>query len=220
MGNSSYSLFLNEANEALLHYPFLSLVEKGIPELSGTIILKDSLGLELDSYQIRIVASENYPDLFPFVFETGGKIPKNVDWHVFETDGHLCLCTLTDEYLKIADGISILKFIKEELEPYLFNQTHRRLTGFFLNEMEHGEKGQLMTLKTLLKTDDIMNVAWLLQKAIEGFKMERTELCFCKSGLKYRHCHRDIFERFKCIGEQKLFRLLKFVQSTKEYLFA
>lgn len=215
--NLAFEIFIADALKAQKTNPMLLLKLDATPELSGTIILKDGSGFEVDRYEIKIVANSGYPYYFPFVFETGGRIPINADWHVYENDGHLCLCTTTDEYIKTSNGLPLELFIKNELTPYLFNQTFRREKGFFLNEMDHGDKGQLDTLMRLLKTDNIMNVHWLLNQAKEGYQQDRTSHCFCKSGKKYRHCHRDILNTFKNLGKVKISALIKLVENSNQF---
>ncbi len=218
--NFAYKIFISDAIKAQMAYPLLALNQDDVPELSGAISLKDSSGFVIDSYQVKIKATSGYPYYFPFVFETGGRIPINADWHVYESDGHLCICTTTDEYIKTINGLPLDLFIKNELTPYLFNQTYRREKGFFLNEMDHGEKGQLQTLKNSLQTNDINNIRWFLLMARNGFKQDRTSLCFCKSGKKYRHCHRDILETFKRLDQHKLDTLIKLVENSLEFRMA
>lgn len=215
--NTAYEQFRIDAATALAFYPLLKLTPADTPELSGTIVLRDDTGLEVDRYEVLIQATEAYPRLFPYVFETGGKIPINADWHVYESDGHLCLCTTTNEFIKTMNGLSLKDFIKNELEPYLFNQTYRRKEGFFLNEMPHGDAGQLDSLKNYIKTNDIGKIKQFLLMAKAEYKMGRTDFCFCGSGIKYRHCHREIFNTFKALGEVKLNVLLNIVENTNEY---
>lgn len=215
--NISAELFIADAEAAVQAFPGLQLVAGERPMLTGTISLYDEDGNVADEYEVRIEHRPGYPYLFPYVFETGSKIPVNVEWHVFESDGHLCICTTTDEYVKTAAELPLSLFIQTELIPYLFNQTHRRLTGFFLHEMPHGEKGELATLKVLLKTNEITNVRWLLKRILNGARYERTSMCFCGSKLKYRYCHRQAVDTFRAIGIQKLQNLIELVENTVEF---
>ena len=210
-------LFREHARLAILEQPGLTLLDTEPPVLAGTVRLSDEAGTELDTFEVRIQYMPGYPEVFSYVFETAGKIPVNVDWHVYEGDGHLCLCTTTDEYIKAAGGLALAPFIKAELLPYLYNQLHRRLTGFFLQEMAHGEPGELAALKTLLKTPLLGNVRWILLKIIAGFRQERTSVCFCGSGLKYRYCHRTAIDQLKKVRADRLQRLVRMVEDSVEY---
>lgn len=134
--------FEKQVNEALLVFPSLSFMEKdGIPRVKGQIDLLSSDGAFIDQYDVEIVATERFPKTFPYVFETGGKIPTNYDWHVYETDGHCCIKTNPEEMIICNRGITLVGFIEKEVKPYLFNQTFRRLNGYFYQERSHGLKG-------------------------------------------------------------------------------
>ena len=218
MENKGEELFLEHARLAIMDQPGLRLDHSGL-KLTGQINLIGKDGLLIDEYDVQVEYRLGYPEVFPFVFETGGKIPVNVEWHVFESDGHLCLCTTTDEYIKAAGGLELASFIKTELLPYLFNQTHRRMTGFFLQEMAHGEVGELATLKTLLKTPLLGNVRWILLKITNGFHQDRTSICFCGSKQKYRHCHRDAIDQLKPIRIERLMRLVKIIETSAEFAY-
>lgn len=168
----------------------------------------------LQAEQIALQRVVNIPDHWSASAEY------TVDWHVYESDGHLCLCTTAEEFIKSANGIALDEFIRKELRPYLFNQTYRRKEGFFLNEMPHGDAGQLSSLKSLLKTNDIRKIRQFLLRANAHFTRGRTDFCFCESGLKYRHCHRDILNTFKSLGKMKLAILLSLVEGSKEYRYS
>jgi SEC-C motif len=217
MADNSIEQFKTDAVAAANLFPGLHIKLCGPPALEGSITLYDESGNPADQYELRIDYQPGYPYLFPYVFETGGRIPTNIEWHVYESDGHLCICTTTDEYIKTAGGLNLTAFIQEELIPYLFNQTHRRLTGFFLHEMAHGEQGELATLKLILKTNETANIHWLLVRTLTGVYIERTSLCFCGSKLKYRYCHRSAVDKLKSLGEYKLRSLIMLVEGTREY---
>jgi hypothetical protein len=114
--------------------------ENGKPLLKGQIILNDSDGKFIDQYEVTIEAVEMYPFRFPYVYETGGRLPINVDWHLF-SDGHCCIKTIPEEYLLCKSGINLKWFIESQLIPYFFNQKHREIHGYYLNERPHGGQG-------------------------------------------------------------------------------
>ena len=61
--------------------------DNGSPFISGKIALKDVNGEFIDEYNIQIKPSKNYQYKFPLVYEVGGRLPHNIEWHVFP-DGH------------------------------------------------------------------------------------------------------------------------------------
>jgi hypothetical protein len=216
---NGYVAFQDEALTIAENYSKLAfeIPESGVPCVKGNLDLVDEYGSILDTYGIRIDASEHYPKRFPFLFETEGRIPKNYDWHVFENDGHCCICTIPNELLKCKKGINLLHFIENEVKPYLYNQTHRRLRGYFLNETAHGEAGEFQEYYTLFKTKDLKRIIdyllFISQKKVPG----RTHICFCGSKEKYRHCHRDAYNTFSILDEGDLFLLAKRIMDSQSF---
>lgn len=192
------------AKHSGLHLSF----ENEIPVLSGEIILFDHAGTLIDQYQVEIWLPKA-ADRFPEVFETGGRIPKNVDWHVYETTGNCCIKAPVEERIICSGGITLLQFIDEQLTPYLFNQTFRRMNGYFLHERKHGQAGIIDTYLDLFKTDDPNKMFGLLMFVISNPQPGRTADCFCGNGIKYRKCHRDIFRALKMVDPDLLLNDLK-----------
>lgn len=196
--NNAYDSFIVEADEAISEFPELQLYtrEDSLPYLVGDIDLYDDNNFVYDRYSVRIECTVDYPSSFPYVFETAQRLPHNIDWHVYG-DGHFCLCTPVEEYIHCAKGISLLPFIKEQVIPYLHNQSFREKEGYFLNERSHGWKGTLESVKDILKVKDLKRAETLLTFIYKNNNPSRTAKCFCGSGQKYRHCHREAYQTLK-----------------------
>ncbi|RYX87682.1 hypothetical protein EON73_00920, partial [bacterium] len=176
----AFNLFKKEALALADLYPDLLLQPDGdTPALSGLIYLPGEEGEICDTYQIRIVPTNEYPNRFPLLFETGGKIPINFDWHVFETDGHCCILTLPEELLICKNEITLLDYIEKQVKPYLFNQTFRRLHGYFLKERSHGITGWIEYFSELFQTTNILKIVSWLRFILKGQEPNRVQLCFC-----------------------------------------
>ena len=81
---NGYKIFEEQVTDVLAKYKELSFkIEDGIPCVFGLIHLTDENGNIEDTYQIEIKPTLNYPFRFPQLFETGGRIPRNIDWHIF-----------------------------------------------------------------------------------------------------------------------------------------
>jgi hypothetical protein len=208
-----YVIFQDQIAEAINNYPGLSsFIKDGVPGLTGEIELMDVDGDHLDIYSIEILATENFPNSFPLLFEAGGKIPKNYDWHVYETDGHCCIKTTPEEILACKRGITLNSFIEEEVKPYLFNQTFRRLNGYFYQERSHGFLGTLEYLQEVFKTKNINLIKNGFLFISRRNTPSRTSMCFCGSGEKYRKCHRHAFETFSVLSDDQLNMILLQIQ--------
>lgn len=201
---SAYELFRTHAEEVLPNYNGLSLADnkEGVPELSGVISLEQS-GVIVDSYSIRIVPTKDYPLWFPNVFETENRIPCNTDWHVHK-DSHFCLCTVPEEMLKCKKGYALTQFIEHEVKPFLYNQTHRRKYGYFINERSHGFKGELEYYRDVLHLNDVVDIARFFRFVLQRKEPGRTAICFCGSGMKYRKCHKDAYRMFSGLDDDEL----------------
>ena len=189
-----FELFDTEASKVKLIYPDLDKKikdEKSI--VVGGLLLKDSEGILHDRYEIEIHPIHEYPFMFPRVFETGGRIPINIDWHVFEADGHCCIRVFPEELLICKKGIDLLSFIEKEVKPYFYNQSFRNKFGYYLNERSHGLLGELEFFFDLFRTHDLLLVYKYLAFISKRQEPSRTENCFCGSGEKYRRCHREAF---------------------------
>ena len=77
--------FIEEAMEAISNFPDLELSswEDSLPNLVGSIKLYDKNRDSYDSYFVKIECTPEYPYSFPLVYETQGRLPHNIDWHVY-----------------------------------------------------------------------------------------------------------------------------------------
>ena len=195
-------LFQNEAACIEDYFPTLHLAESesSLPYVVGSIELADENGDIIDTYQIKIVPTQDYPYEFPYVYELGGRIPINIDWHRFP-DGHCCIKAQTEEILICNQGITLAGFIKTEIIPYFFNQKHRELYGYFLQERPHGQKGNLEFVYEVFRTTDKSLIKRCLLFISKKQEPNRVSRCFCGSKEKYRKCHRDTYRLLSRLTE-------------------
>lgn len=203
----SNTIFNDQLPGVIKEYPCLSIKEKdSIQYLSGNIDLVDQEHILWDTYKVEISPSVNFPYRFPIVYETGGQIPRNIDWHIFERTGNCCIKVVQEEILICHEGISLLSFIKDQLIPYLFNQMYRRKKGFFLNERSHGVFGPGEFYAEKLNVGEDIDLIIKLLQFIESSNKEplRVSDCFCGSGKKYRKCHREAYRLLSKLGKEQL----------------
>ena len=194
--------FNAQIDEVLAKYPGLSRHSiDGVDIIKGTIDLIDTFGQHRDTYEIEIHPTSGYPFRFPLLWETGGRIPRNIDWHVFESDGHCCIKVEPEEIIMCKKGISLIDFIDKEVIPYFFNQTFRRINGYFIKERSHGLLGVIEYYQQVLKEQNPFKMVQLLEFIQSGVEPFRTSTCFCGSNLKYRKCHRDGFRLLKQLSD-------------------
>ncbi|MBK7970004.1 MAG: SEC-C domain-containing protein [Bacteroidetes bacterium] len=147
---------------------------------------------------------KKFPYRFPALYESGGDIPNEADWHKY-ANGSCCITVLPDEILQCKTSISVTSFIKNNAVSYFANHIHRKLTGVYKNgEFAHGLKGLEQFYTTLLKTND--NSLWLqyFEMTFKGKKIEchRNDPCICGSLLKYKICHLKVFQALQSLGDK------------------
>lgn len=205
--NGEYEQFISELPDAIGAYP--SLYESTVGDkkiLKGWLPIVDEDGKHWEDYSIEIHCSEKYPYEFPVLYETSGKIPKIGDWHIYEDTLSCCVKVHPEEILRCKNGITLTEYIKEEVLPYLFNQTHRRIEGFYVNgEYSHGQIGIYEFYADILKTSANIQLTLKLMNYIATHNRPgRTSLCFCGQKIKFRHCHREAFDKIKEIGDDAI----------------
>lgn len=205
-------LFEKEVTTIHDYFPNLtySVGENRHPCVIGTIDLKDEEGCLIDTYRIKIKPTVNYPHEFPYVYELDGRIPNNIDWHVYK-DGHCCLKALPEEILICSQGISLSSFIANEVLPYFFNQKHRELYGYFLQERAHGQTGNLEFLYEIFQTTDKSVIRRCMLFIAQRQEPNRVSMCFCGSGKKYRKCHRDTYKLLCRLTDDNIIKYLSMV---------
>ena len=187
----------------MIEYPgFIHHTEAGDSWLTGVVTFAAD-GKEY-SYEVRIVATSDYPNRFPNVYETVSTFPKILDRHVYG-DESFCFTVLPLEVLRCNKGIDLRTFLTEWIVPYLANQQYRKNEGKYANgEFSHGLWGLMEYYGPLVKTSNMFDVEAALTFAIEHKRVERVSKCFCGNGKKYRHCHKKAIETLWEVGDEVL----------------
>ncbi|KAB1157812.1 hypothetical protein [Flavobacterium luteum] len=216
-----YSVFEQEAKEVINKYKELSFkIEDGIPCVFGTVILDDEYGNIEDTYQIEIKAVIDYPFSFPLLFETGGRIPRNIDWHIFEKTGNCCIASPPEEFIICNSGINLISFIENQVKNYFYSQIFRNQNGYFLKERSHGSKGWIEFFEETFMTNNIFNIEFGLNQILEGKKIDRVSDCFCGSGKKYRKCHKKSYDVLSKLTLDNVHLFMNALRDTNEYKMA
>lgn len=216
-----YRIFKEQAIDVINKYEELSFkIEDDVPCIFGSINLTDTNGNIEDTYEIAIKAVPNYPFCFPLLFETGGRIPKNVDWHIFEKSGNCCIASPPEEIIICNTGITLLSFIDNEVKNYFYSQIFRSQNGYFLKERSHGSKGWIEFFEETFMTNNIFNIEFGLYQIIEGKKIDRVSICFCGSGKKYRKCHKKSYDILSKLTIDNVRVFLNALRDTDEYKIA
>jgi len=209
MLDDGYDIFCRQLDSAIAKFPNFKIAESdGGKMLKGILDVKDADREIVASFSVEIRYCAGFPFRFPFLFEVGGDIPNEADWHKY-SDGRCCITVEPDEILKCKNGVSILEFIGNYCIPYLANQAFRKATGKYKNgEYSHGPLGILEFYADFFKTSDVNQ--WkkciLILNSGKNTQKGRNESCFCGSGLKFKNCHNKIFYNAKRLGISQIIK--------------
>jgi SEC-C motif len=206
LDNYNYKTFCIQCEAAIVEFPNLSVFERnGLKYLKGILDIKLENTSIIGSYFIEIHFTEMFPNRFPDLFEIGKDIPNEADWHKYQ-NGKCCITVLADEIIKCKAGITVTNFIKNYCLSFFANHIHRKQYDSYLNGYyNHGELGVFEFYAELFKTKNINDWLKYFKHVFRNtlIKIERNDFCFCKSQLKFKHCHYKIFNSLKDIGEQQ-----------------
>ncbi len=156
--------------------------------LTGSLVVSGPDG-PFDVYQIQVAIPPGFPWQEPVVFETGARIPKIADRHVFEDNENCCL-GVWEEWLFKSPDPSASSFLKGPLHDYFLSQSWYEATGEWpFGDRSHGSLGVLEGFCELL------GIAVDRQQAIAHLKLLAREnvkghvACPCGSGKRLRNCH-------------------------------
>lgn len=177
--------------EVRREYPELFFTEEG-----DTVFLRGTYPLEHAGriwarYVIEVEFPHNFPDVPPVVRETGGRIPREPDWHIDDDAGGCCLYVIEEFLVKHPDGYTILEFLEGPVRSFFVNTYHKELTGEPLfGERSHGAEGIREFYEEYLETDDPDEI----RRYIDTLRKDQAKghlPCPCGSGQNLRDCHEE-----------------------------
>ena len=174
----------------------VSIVDN-LVHLKGTIRIKDSKNIVLDSFHVDIKVPHSFPQEIPEVRETGNRIPTISDRH-FEQDGKACLCFRDAVFLYWSEKSTIVDFLRLFVEPFFLWQIEYEVTGGKNQNKAypHWVNGAVEFYKEILGTDNIKSI----YKFIEYLTKKKIKAhwdCYCGSGKKMKDCHFELMKKYK-----------------------
>jgi len=150
-----------------------------------------------DDYDVEIEIPSDYPQNPPTVKEISHKIPRNMDNHVNQEDGTLCLGAPLAVKRTFAKERSLLWFVRAQLIRFLSSYSYKRDYGLFPNgELSHGDKGMLEYYSDLFSVQDNWQVLGML-KILADDNYRGHALCPCGSNKKVRNCHGALLKEIR-----------------------
>jgi hypothetical protein len=177
---------LAEVEDALIEYPDLRIVrDQEHVGVSGTFpVMHD--GKVLARFEVEIGFPATYPRKMPFVIETGGRIPRTADRHVFPHSGRACL--QVPEEWKLAPDRSFRRFLKVPVHNYFLGQALVELgEPWPFGERSHGIQGLLESYGDVVGETDPGAIVRTVQ-ILAGREPKGHWQCPCGSGQRLRRC--------------------------------
>ena len=177
----------HEIEEVLKKYPAL-IHHLENNSLSGELFLPEG-----DSYEILMFLN-NYPDHFPIVIETGGRIPKKLDRHIYTDSGSCCFTTAAKAQILLKTKIiSLVKFIDEIVIRYFQNNSFYELNNkYCFEEYEHGSLGIIQSYQDILGIQEVQSIIRLIIQRLKDKKLTIRDECYCGSKLTLKKCNGGI----------------------------
>jgi hypothetical protein len=169
-----------EENFSTLHF----VMENDVVFIRGALHLPENLGF----YSIEIELLNDYPDSVPLVRETGGKIKRDGDHHIWTT-GNCCLFVEEETFRYYPKGTTIKDFVQKVVTGHFINQKYFELTDKWLEgDRSHGLEGKLEFYQHELKTDNIVFIYRFIEH-LAKVNIKKYWACFCGSKKLMQNCH-------------------------------
>lgn len=183
-------------------YPTLhAFIEKGVCIVRGTYPVMDS-GRLVDRYELEIALRPDYPTSLPLVWETGGRIPREADRHVFPDAGCLCLGVPLALWMQLKGDFSLPTILDIPVRNFLIgNGLVEKGEPWPHGDRSHGVEGILEFYGDLLGTSDSIAIARFLLSLVKE-KVRGHWRCPCGSGRIIRNCHREAVESLRNVPSE------------------
>jgi hypothetical protein len=159
-------------------------------EIKGSIDVIDDEGFIWDNFDVKIIIPKTLPEELFQLHETGKRIPREAYWHNSIT---CCLSTNATIYFILAEDVTLLNWLNRFAHPFLANYVYKRKTGHYANgEFEHETKGIIEGYEKLFGLSGVSEVSAKLETLCSLLKLERNDLCFCGSQIKFKKCYQKL----------------------------
>jgi hypothetical protein len=147
-------------------------------------------GREIDRFFVEIEIPCNFPNAWPRVWETGGRIPHTLARHVNQADGTLCVVLPDEAFIRYPPTVTALEYLNGPLRNFFIGQLCVENGGPWpWGEHAHGLNGAIAYYGDLLGVgDDVLTIGKILYLVCER-RYKGHWRCPCESGQIIRKCH-------------------------------
>lgn len=183
-------------------YPTLhAFIEDRVCIVRGSYPVMDA-GTLVDRYDLEIALPIDYPASLPRVWETGGRIPREPDRHVFPEPGCLCLGLPLALWMQLKGDFSLPTVLEIPVRNFLIgNSLVERGEPWPHGDRSHGVDGVLEFYGDLLGTSNQMAIARFLLALVKE-KVRGHWSCPCGSGKIIRNCHKEAVEALRDVPRE------------------
>lgn len=142
-----------------------------------------------DGFKLEIFVPEKFPRALPKVKETGGRIPRDGNFHV-NPDGSLCLGSPLRLIKKIHNSQSLSGFAGKCLVPYLYAVSYKLRNGgdFIFGELAHGDQGIMDDYSYMLGLKERSQITKAIQLLSVKKRIANKRYCPCRCGKRLGAC--------------------------------
>lgn len=176
--------------------PYLELIEVDSGFIAkGKYVLNDGPHPDgpIEEFEIELFVHAEYPTFEPIVRETGDRIPREVDRHMYR-DGCCCTC-VWEEWLVMSDDVSFSSFVEGPLHNFFLSQLHfEHHNEWPFGERSHGIQGFVESISRILGFRVDQSAALMHLNTIISDNTKGHWMCICGSGKKIRDCEKEHIE--------------------------
>jgi SEC-C motif-containing protein len=189
----------SDIESAIKHFPKLKKVKNKLAVQGEIDIIHPTVGL-LESFEVYIQFTKEYPYRFPQVKELSGKIERIPERHI-NTDDTICLAVRPQEVLLCRYSITLKWFIEAILIPHFAREIYyEEKNEYPFGDYSHREDGLWEYYFEKFGTEDKEWIVMIIEKIVNNKLPNNNEACFCGSTKKYKNCHKtqvDILSLFE-----------------------
>ncbi len=142
-----------------------------------------------DFYRLEIFVPDKFPQALPKVKETGGKIPRDGNFHV-NSDGTLCLGSPLRLLKKVHSAPNLTGFADQCLVPYIYNVSYKLMHGgeFVFGELAHDDQGIVDDYSIMLGLQQSHQIKQAIQLLGVKKRIANKRPCPCECGKRLGAC--------------------------------
>ena len=150
-----------------------------------------------DEYLVQISFPLDFPNEIPIVREIKGRIPSSADYHNNKENNGFCLGVPGEIHEKIHNNPTFKYFISEIVIPFLYANTFReKYKKYPWTTRAHFGAGLIEYYQNLFHLEnEELTKEFLYNIAFSKESIKGHIQCPCRSGKKFRNCHRSLYTK-------------------------